>query len=69
MKKISEQLNLNEEILSELPLMFRYPTIKPKNTGDRVSVVKSNFYNTNMSICYPSHKPVSKILSINEKTI
>lgn len=65
MKK--DKTPLKEEILEELPLIFRFPVSRYNTYSRPISMIKSSFYQSRTSICFPLEKPISKIIPLNEK--
>lgn len=58
---------LKEDILKELPLIFRFPVSRYNTYSRPTSMTKSSFYQTDTSICFPAGKPISKIIPLHEK--
>lgn len=64
---MSKQSNpLSENLLEDLPLIYRFPTSRYNTYSNPTSLINSTFYQSKKSICFPSVKPISKIISFNE---
>lgn len=58
---------INDEILKELSLVFYFPTSRYNTYSSPTSLIKSTFYQSKSSVCFPASKPISKIIPLDEK--
>lgn len=68
----SEPLVSIYETLSEAgqelaPINYRYIVSRPARTGESIRIAESDFYHTKSFVCLDYEKPISKVLSTNEK--